>query len=63
MPNTTGVRDCRAHGRNKTFAYFQPGRPFQNTCAESFVGTIRREFFYDEDFGHCSGHMSYPVKR
>ena len=39
-----------AHRRGITLAYIQPGKPWQNGFAESFVGTYRREVLNAEVF-------------
>lgn len=39
-----------AKRRNVTLAYIQPGKPWQNGFAESFVGTYRREVLNAEIF-------------
>lgn len=39
-----------AHKRNVTLAYIDPGKPWQNGFAESFVGTYRREVLNAEVF-------------
>ncbi|MBE2266048.1 MAG: transposase [Flavobacteriales bacterium] len=40
----------RAQRRWITRAYIQPGKPWQNSFAESFVGTFRREVLNAEVF-------------
>jgi transposase InsO family protein len=46
-----GARKQRwAQRRNITLAYIQPGKPWQNGFAESFVGTYRMEVLNAEVF-------------